>query len=73
MPTTRTATNQYLPQTVRLRKSRITTTEGRIPVVASVVGANQAWGYRKNGDNLQMRMYGIAADRSFVDVWEKPV
>ena len=47
--------NQYLPQTVRLRKSRITTTEGRIPVVASVVGANQSWGYRRNGDNLQMR------------------
>ena len=40
---------QYLPQTVRMLKSRITTTEQRIPVVASVVGGNQSWAYRKAG------------------------
>ena len=61
---------QYLPQTVRMLKSRITTTEQRIPVVASVVGGNQSWGIQKSGNNLQVKQYGIASDRSIVDIWQ---
>ena len=64
---------QYLPQTVRMLKSRITTTEQRIPVVASVVGGNQSWGIQKSGNNLQVKQYGIASDRSIVDIWSVPV
>ena len=65
--------NQYIAQTVRMPKSRITTTEQRIPVVASVVGADQSWALKKSGNNLQMRMYGIAADRSIIDIYETAV
>ena len=65
-----TGSGQYLPQTVRMLKSRITTTEQRIPVVASVVGGNQSWGIQKSGNNLQVKQYGIASDRSIVDIWQ---